>query len=198
MSKALIYTLLTVIIIAGGAGEAFSQKIKLDRQVMGAGGMLNEKNSTNMKISGVVGQIAIEKISGTFEGRPLNIYQGFWVPVGEITGVEEGPAITHSFSTELTNYPNPVSSTTTFRYELPGTSQVSLKVYDVVGHLVKVLVDGLQEQGVQTTTWNIKDENGADLGSGSYMYELTVRPAQVAGSSSFDAYSLRNILVIVK
>ena len=199
MSKSLIYLLITIILIAGGASDALAQNIKLDRSVMGSGGMVNEKNSANWKISGIVGQIAIEKISGTFEGKPLNVYQGFWVPVGDVTNVEEENQLnSQAFSSELTNYPNPVSTSTTFRYDLPGTSQVSLKVYDVVGHLVKVIFDGIQDQGSHEFPWNLKGDNNVELGSGSYMYELTVRPAQVAGSASFQAFNLRNILVIVK
>lgn len=198
MSKQAIYLFVSVLIITGVAGNLFAQQVKLDRQVMGSGGMVSEKNSANWKISGLIGQIAIEKISGSYTGGPLNVYQGFWVPVGDMTNVNEEQNISQSFSSEITNYPNPVSTTTTFRYELPGTANVTLKVFDVVGHLVKVLVDGIQEQGIQEVPWNIKADNGVELGSGSYVYELSVRPAQMIGSSSFQAFNLRNILVVVK
>jgi len=65
------------------------------------------------------------------------------------------------------NYPNPFNPTTTISYQLPVASQVSLKVYDVLGREVMTLVNGKQEAGVYNLSLN-----GATLSSGIYFYRL--------------------------
>jgi len=195
MKKCFIYTLLAGMLLYLGVGELQAQQIKLDKQVIGAGGVVEATNSSNLKMSGIVGQFAIEKVAGTYNGRDLNIWQGFWVPTGITVGVETDDDVVDN---RLLNYPNPVSYYTTIRYDLPGTARVSLKIYNVSGELVKVLVDNVQEAGMQEVQWDVKDFKGEDVGSGSYLYELTVNPAQMAGFGAFQPYSLRKVMVVVK
>ena len=52
------------------------------------------------------------------------------------------------------NFPNPFSSTTTLRYSLPKAMQVRLVVYDLLGREVATLVEGLQEAGVYSVTFD--------------------------------------------
>lgn len=196
MKKSLIYALLLGIFLYMGAGELSAQKVRLDKWVLGSGGMIEAKNSANLKMSGVVGQIAIERIKGTYNGRSLDVWQGFWVPSGTVTGVDT--PVDPVADGGMVNYPNPVSYSTTIRYSIPGTSNVTLKVYNVAGNLMKVLVDEIQEAGQKEVAWDVKDQTGQELSSGSYMYELSVNPAQMAGGSSFQPFTLRNVMIVVK
>ena len=50
------------------------------------------------------------------------------------------------------NYSNPFNPTTIIRYALPEASNVSLKLYDVVGKEVKVLVDEWETPGAYSVT----------------------------------------------
>jgi len=196
MKKCIVYTLLIGMFISLGVGELSAQQVKLERSVIGAGGMVAATNSSNMQMSGIVGQFAIEKIAGTYNGRDLAIWQGFWVPSGITTDIETPNETVDDH--QLLNYPNPVSYFTNIKYNLPGTAKVTLKIYDVAGHLIKVLVDEIQDAGMQEVSWNVKDQNGEDVASGSYLYELSVSPAQMAGFGSFQPFTLRKVMAVVK
>ncbi len=66
------------------------------------------------------------------------------------------------------NYPNPFNPSTEIRYDLPRATQVSLKIYDINGRLVKELVSGMQITGSYTAKFNADG-----LSSGIYFYTLT-------------------------
>jgi len=65
------------------------------------------------------------------------------------------------------NYPNPFNPTTVIDYQLPAMSIVSLKVYDMLGREVQTLVNGRQEAGLHSVTFNPRF-----LASGLYFYRL--------------------------
>jgi hypothetical protein len=66
------------------------------------------------------------------------------------------------------NYPNPFNPSTVISYRLPASSHVTLKVYDISGRDVAVLVDAERAAGRYTVTWN-----ASDIPSGAYFYRLT-------------------------
>lgn len=65
------------------------------------------------------------------------------------------------------NYPNPFNPMTTIVYQLPVTSDVSLKVYDVLGREVATLFSGRQNAGRYQAQFN-----ASQLSSGLYFYRL--------------------------
>jgi len=65
------------------------------------------------------------------------------------------------------NYPNPFNPTTTIVYQLPVASDVSLKVYDVLGREVATLFRGRQNAGRYQVQFNAER-----LSSGLYFYRL--------------------------
>jgi hypothetical protein len=70
------------------------------------------------------------------------------------------------------NYPNPFNPTTTMRYDLPQTARVQIRVYNTLGQEVTTLIDGMQPAGAYQVTWNGKDQNGADVASSLYIYQI--------------------------
>jgi hypothetical protein len=71
------------------------------------------------------------------------------------------------------NYPNPFNPTTTVRYLLPRESMVHVRIFNILGQLVDVLVDGVvQPAGDHAVRWNPRTAPGAQLSSGVYFYRL--------------------------
>jgi len=70
------------------------------------------------------------------------------------------------------NYPNPFNPTTTINYILPKNTEVSLKIYNVLGQLVRTLVDTKQMAGNYSIRWDGADEYGRSVASGVYLYSL--------------------------
>lgn len=192
------YFLLASIILPLLLSEVSAQKYTLQKQVIGTGGSHAVTNNSEYKLSGISGQLAIGLLKGqeTVDSPIWNNYQGFWTPDAKIpVSVDNDNYIMRP---ELVNYPNPVNGSTTIQYELKYSGYVSLKVYNIVGNEVASLLNEYQSQGEHNFTWDVKDGSGMRLPSGSYLYELTVSPSNMAGTSSlYDAYKLRNVMVIV-
>ncbi len=72
----------------------------------------------------------------------------------------------------LGNVPNPFNPTTQIRFELPAATQVSLKVIDVSGRVVKTLLVGMESAGVKEVMWDGSNENGQSVASGIYFMHL--------------------------
>jgi len=65
------------------------------------------------------------------------------------------------------NYPNPFNPSTIISYQLPVSSDVTLKVYNVLGNEVAALVNEVQPTGKYEITFN-----ASSLSSGTYFYKL--------------------------
>jgi hypothetical protein len=65
-------------------------------------------------------------------------------------------------------FPNPFNTQTVIRYVLPRKGQVFLRVYSVLGQLVKELENGEKAEGCHQTAWDGTDANGQQVGSGIY------------------------------
>jgi len=84
-----------------------------------------------------------------------------------ITSVKELDNSPTSFNLSQ-NYPNPFNPSTTIKYSIPKQSNVTLKVFDVLGSEVTTIVNTKQPQG------NYEIEfDGTNLSSGIYFYRLS-------------------------
>jgi len=70
------------------------------------------------------------------------------------------------------NQPNPFNPETVIKYGLPSATQVSVRIYNIVGQLVKTLVDDYQPAGQHQVVWNGTNENGERVASGIYLYRF--------------------------
>jgi hypothetical protein len=97
------------------------------------------------------------------------------LPGGEVCGpievyVEQAPAICRVYQ----SHPNPADPVCTIRYELTKPGRMSLKVFDVRGSLVRILVEEWREPGVYSELWDGRRDDGSELPSGVYIYRYEV------------------------
>ena len=72
------------------------------------------------------------------------------------------------------NYPNPMHSNTTIRYNLPDEGEVRMTVCNGIGRTVRTLVQERQGSGFQSINWDGRDDAGQPLISGIYVYRLQI------------------------
>jgi hypothetical protein len=72
------------------------------------------------------------------------------------------------------NYPNPFNSQTAIGYHLPEEGSVVLDIYNIAGQRVRTLVNRRQAAGMHAVIWDGRDDLGAPIGSGVYLYRLQI------------------------
>jgi len=82
------------------------------------------------------------------------------------TDVEQVDEMPRAFALNQ-NYPNPFNPTTVISYQLSTSSPVEMRVFDMLGREVSVLVNAMQGPGTYNVTF---DASG--LATGMYMYQL--------------------------
>jgi photosystem II stability/assembly factor-like uncharacterized protein len=85
------------------------------------------------------------------------------------------------------NYPNPFNPETVIPIELPEASEISLKIYNILGEEVRTLFHGSLETGRHLFTWDGTNQAGQRCPSGIYLYHME-------GQNGFKA-SRRMILI---
>jgi hypothetical protein len=90
---------------------------------------------------------------------------------GALTGTKEIATANVVFQLGA-NYPNPFNNSTTIPFTLKNAGHVTIKIFDLLGREVAVVVDEEKAEGKQTIT--INNGKGVKLNQGSYMYQLTV------------------------
>lgn len=70
------------------------------------------------------------------------------------------------------NCPNPFNDETRIEYEISKSTKVKIKIFNILGDEVAILVDEIKEAGLYTTQWNGKNKNGDTLISGIYIYKI--------------------------
>ncbi|MGQ0829883.1 MAG: T9SS type A sorting domain-containing protein, partial [Bacteroidota bacterium] len=95
------------------------------------------------------------------------IYTTNITSVNDIVTIKDLKAIKNDL--QLSNYPNPLSQTTTIEFTLSKRATVNLQVWDVCGRLTETLVDEVMPEGKHTVQFDRKN-----LKAGMYYYSLTV------------------------
>ena len=70
------------------------------------------------------------------------------------------------------NFPNPFNPETEIRFQLPESSSVVLKIYNILGQEIRTLADRQYKAGFYSVLWDGKDYRGNMVSSGIYLYQL--------------------------
>ena len=70
------------------------------------------------------------------------------------------------------NYPNPFNPDTEILYALPQSARTTVKIYNVLGQVVNILVDEYQPAGSYRVQWDGRSLTGEDVASGVYFYKM--------------------------
>tara|TARA_B110000196_G_scaffold286714_1_gene270583 strand:- start:170 stop:1183 length:1014 start_codon:yes stop_codon:yes gene_type:complete len=70
------------------------------------------------------------------------------------------------------NYPNPFNPITSLRYDLPQGELVNITVYDMLGRIVKTLVNSSQTAGYKSIRWNATNDRNEPVSAGLYLYTI--------------------------
>jgi hypothetical protein len=70
------------------------------------------------------------------------------------------------------NYPNPFNPSTEITFRLKKSSDVELKIFDILGNEIKTLLDENKPVGSYSIKWNGENNSGALANSGTYFYRL--------------------------
>ncbi|MCI0495012.1 T9SS type A sorting domain-containing protein, partial [candidate division KSB1 bacterium] len=72
-------------------------------------------------------------------------------------------------------YPNPFNANCTIKYSIPLDKNVNIKIYNMLGQVVKILVDNeFQFKGEHKVIWDGSNDYGMSVASGTYIYSLEV------------------------
>ena len=70
------------------------------------------------------------------------------------------------------NYPNPFNPVTSLRYDLPEDGLVNITIYDMMGRIVKTLVNSSQTAGYKSIQWNATNDRNEPVSAGLYIYTI--------------------------
>jgi len=87
-----------------------------------------------------------------------------------VTSVDGGgPSIPKTFALEQ-NYPNPFNPETQIQYQLPKDSDVTLRIFNMMGQKVRTLVNETKQAGSYTIKWDGRNNSGQKVATGVYIY----------------------------
>ena len=89
------------------------------------------------------------------------------------SGLTDNLIIPHNYNL-FQNHPNPFNPVTSLRYDLPEDGLVNITIYDMMGRIVKTLVNGSQTAGFKSVQWDATNDRNEPVSAGLYLYTIQV------------------------
>ncbi|MFO7444901.1 MAG: T9SS type A sorting domain-containing protein, partial [Ignavibacteriaceae bacterium] len=107
------------------------------------------------------------------DGYPFLFWQNnLGAPLPVITEDKFADQVPKEFNL-MQNSPNPFNPDTRIEFYISNAAMVTLKVYDILGSEIAVLVNDERTPGRYTAYWNGKNNYGQTVSSGVYLYRIT-------------------------
>ena len=105
-------------------------------------------------------------------------YVGYWTDYSNTVSViiesldlDEDSAMPLDYKIHQ-NYPNPFNPVTTLSYELAKAGPVKIVIHDMMGRIVKNLLNEHQDAGLGSIKWNATNNLGEPVSAGMYIYMI--------------------------
>ena len=153
---------LTLSVSIGGKANQF-QWMKDEMEIPGADSSSYTIHSADSSDAGSY----VCRITNTIATQLILYCRPIHVTVDGITGVTEPSAQVPEVFALYQNYPNPFNPSTTIRFTMSKQQNVRLSVYNLLGQLVRTLIDEDMKEG-----WHSVVFNAAGFASGVYFYRI--------------------------
>lgn len=167
-NKWITIPLLLFLLLVFWLGNSYSQRsvkyhIKTSKISSGATPV---QSAQYFNLHSTVGQVFSSR---TVKDSIYNLTSGFLGIINvKVTEVEQPTDVANPVKYRLyQNYPNPFNPETTIQFDVSSPTKVVLKVYDLLGREVIILVDALHQPGVYKITFD-----ASNLASGMYFYQI--------------------------
>ena len=110
----------------------------------------------------------------------VSAYLGYWTEQSNTTSILLGSLDLNKDELLVSdykvyqNFPNPFNPVTTLTYELPRDNNVKIVIYDMMGRVVKNLLNVEQRAGSRSIQWNATNNTGASVSAGMYIYMIQI------------------------
>jgi hypothetical protein len=107
----------------------------------------------------------------------VSYYAGDWSELSEVLTVTlewldvDGDQLPKTYALHQ-NYPNPFNPVTNLSYDLPEDAMVNITIFDMMGKVVRTLVNGQQSAGYKTLQWSATNNGGHPISAGLYIYTI--------------------------
>jgi hypothetical protein len=98
-----------------------------------------------------------------------------------LTSVPPGGQVPERHILSVSNYPNPFNAGTQIEFSLPEADRAALRIYNIKGQLVRILLDTNLGPGQHLVPWDGRDDTGHRVASGVYFCQLEYAGSAQAG-----------------
>ena len=143
---------------------SFSQQVILKQPTISSSAV--NANGENARLSGTVGQVFV----GMQQSDNTILTAGLWGSISSIL-LEVDDLMPMEFA--LSNaYPNPFNPTVKIDFEIPGQSEIDIKIFDLIGRNVFTHKQAFSSSGQYTFQWHGVNNSGLLISSGIYLVTI--------------------------
>ena len=161
-----------ILTFVSGSGNEFGKIVDVTSGLNNAKAILSTETLGNNLNANFAGDVAFRTLNNSIIFYVLGTNNG-------LGAYEFSSSVTNIFTKEnplkpdnyllYQNYPNPFNPSTNISFYLDSKQHVTLKIFDVLGRVVDILVNDYKDKGFYNVEWNAKG-----FSSGVYYYQLTI------------------------